>query len=220
MNSSAVDALMRATRSVPVVMVGVSHAVESGFVRSLTRPGGNVTGVVNQAGDLNGKIVDLLRTARPGLQRLGVVWSPANRGSALGFQGMQATAAAAGLRCVSLPVNQTAQIEPALAVAGSEGVEALLVHPTQPIAVGGRRIMAWALAQRVATVGQASWVRDGFLMSYPANNEAVYRAAAAQVDRVLRGAKPADLPVEQPTRFDLVLNLKAATRALPACARP
>jgi putative ABC transport system substrate-binding protein len=213
-NSSAVEALMRATTSIPLVMVGVSHAVEVGFVRSLARPGGNVSGVVNQAGDLQAKFIELLRTVRPGLQRFGVVWSPANRGSALGFRDTQAAAAAAGLRCVSLPVDETAQIETALAAAVAEGVQALTVHPTQAIAGGWRRILAWTLAQRVpALVGQASWVREGFLMSYWANTVELYRAAAAQVDRILRGAKPADLPVEQPTRFDLVLNLKTA-RAL------
>jgi putative tryptophan/tyrosine transport system substrate-binding protein len=214
-SSSAVEALMRATRTIPIVMWGVSHAVEAGFVQSMARPGGNVTGVTNQAGDLQAKFVELLRSVRPGLQRLGIVWSPANRGSALAAQDMKAAAEAAGLRSVSLPVDQTAQVESALATAVAEGVQALQVHPTPAIAGGWRRIKDWALAQRVATLGQALWVREGFLMSYWANPHDLARMAAAQTDRILRGAKPADLPVQQPTRFDLVLNLKTA-RAIGA----
>jgi putative tryptophan/tyrosine transport system substrate-binding protein len=209
-NSRAVDALRKATATIPIVMVNVSHAVEVGFVASLARPGGNVTGVVNQAGDMQGKFIELLRSVRPELKTLGIVWSPNNRGSALAFKDAQAVAQGAGVRLLSLPADRSADIEPLLAAAQREGVQALIVHPTPPIGLAWRRIQAWAIEHKVITLGQAQWVRGGFLMSYWADTPELFRAAAKLVDRILRGAKPADLPVQQPTQFELVVNLKTA----------
>jgi putative ABC transport system substrate-binding protein len=191
-------------------MVGVSHAVETGFVASMARPGGNVTGVTNQAGDMQGKFVELLREARPDLKRLGIFWSPGNVGSALAYKDAEAAARANGLRVVSLPLERAADVEAALQIAGREGVQALQVHPTPGVGTAWRRIMAWANEHKVATLGQAVWVRDGFLMSYWAYIPDLYRIAARFVDRILRGAGPADMPVEQPTRFELRVNLKTA----------
>jgi putative tryptophan/tyrosine transport system substrate-binding protein len=209
-NSRAVDALRKATATIPIVMVNVSHAVEVGFVASLARPGGNVTGVVNQAGDMQGKFIELLRSVRPELKTLGIVWSPNNRSSALAFNDAQAVAQGAGVRLLSLPADRSAEIEALLAAAQREGVQALIVHPTPPIGLAWRRIQAWAIEHKVITLGQAQWVRGGFLMSYWADTPQLFRLAANFVDRILRGAKPADLPVQQPTRFELVINLKTA----------
>ena len=212
-NSRAVDVLRKATATIPIVMVNVSHAVEVGFVASLARPGGNVTGVVSQAGDMQGKFFELLRSVRPDLKTLGVVWSPDNPGSALGFKDAQAVAQGAGVRLLSLPADRAADIEPLLAAARREGVQALIVHPTPTIALAWRRIQAWAIEHKVITLGQAQWVRGGFLMAYWADTPELFRVAGRFVDRILRGTKPADLPVEQPTKFELVVNLKTA-RAL------
>lgn len=208
--SSAVEAMRRATRSIPIVMVFVSDAVESGFVRALARPGGNVTGVTSLAGDMQAKSLDLLRTVRPELKVLGVMWSPGNPGSALALRDMEAVASERGVRVVSLPIERTGQVEAALEVARAQGVQALHVHPPEPIAAAGPALARWALEHRVATLGMAHWVRQGFLMSYWANIADLARIAASFVDRIPRGAAPATLPVEQPTRFDLVLNLKTA----------
>jgi putative ABC transport system substrate-binding protein len=209
-SSGAVDAARRLTRSVPIVMVGVSHAVEAGFVTSMARPGGNVTGVTNQAGDMQGKFVELLLEVRPDLKRLGVFWSPSNVGSALAFTDAEAAAAAKGVRVVSLPLERAADVEGMLQLAGREGVQALHVHPTPGVGSAWRRIIAWANEHKVVTLGQAVWVRDGFLMSYWAVIPDLYRIAAGFVDRILHGARPADMPVEQPTRFELRVNLKTA----------
>jgi putative ABC transport system substrate-binding protein len=209
-NSRAVQALRKATATIPIVMVNVSHAVEVGFVASLAHPGGNVTGVVNQAGDMQGKFIELLQSVRPGLKTLGIVWSPNNRGSALAFKDAHAVAQGAGIRLLPLPADRSADIEPLLAAAQRERAQALIVHPTPPIGLAWRRIQAWAIEHKVITLGQAQWVRGGFLMSYWADTPELFRAAARFVDRILRGAKPADLPVQQPTKFELVINLKTA----------
>jgi putative ABC transport system substrate-binding protein len=209
-NSGAVDAARKATRSIPIVMANVSHAVEAGFVASLARPGGNVTGVINQAGDMQGKFVELVRSVRPDAKTIGVVWSPDNVGSALAFKDLQAMAGSLGVRLLSLPADRTADIGHLLASAQRDGVQALIAHPTSPITLAWPKIQAWALERKVMTLGQAQWVRGGFLMSYWANTPDLFRIAATFVDRILRGAKAADLPVEQPTKFELVINLMTA----------
>jgi putative ABC transport system substrate-binding protein len=221
-NSGAIEAARRATGTVPIVMVNVSHAVESGFVASMARPGGNITGVTNQAGDMQSKFIEMLREVRPGLQHLGVVWSPGNAGSTLAFKDMQAAAQRLGVRVVSLPVEQAAEVERALQIARREGVQALQVHPTPGVGAGWRAIMAWAREHQVVTLGQGAWVREGFLMSYWAVVPDLYRIAAGYVDRILRGERPSTMPVEQPTRFELMLNLKTARAlgvTLPASLR-
>lgn len=210
-NSGAVTAARRATSSIPIVMVNVSHAVEAGFVASLARPGGNVTGVTNQASDMQGKFVELLRTVRPDTTRIGVVWSPDNAGSALAFNDAQGVARGQAIALLSLPVERPSDLEAVLAGALRDGVQAVIVHPAPAIVPAWRRILAWAVEHRVATLGQAQWVREGFLLSYWANTADLFRIAATFVDRILRGAMPAELPIEQPTRFELVVNIKTAT---------
>ena len=209
-NSGAVTAARKATSAIPIVMVNVSHAVETGFVASLARPSGNVTGVTNQAGDMQGKFVELVRSVRPDIRRIGVVWSPDNFGSALGFEGAQAVARSLEISVLSLPASRPSDLEHLLPTALREGVQGLIVHPTPAIVPTWRMIQAWAIDHKVVTLGQAQWVRGGFLMSYWARTSDLYRMAATFVDRILRGATPADLPVEQPTRFELVINLKTA----------
>lgn len=218
-SSASVEAARQATRTVPIVLTNVSHAVEVGFVASLARPGGNVTGVVNQAGDLTAKYIELLRELRPDLKRYGVIWHPGNPGSALGFRSADLAAAKAGIDHVSLPMNEAREFAATLALARREGVQALNVHPIPALAGQIRHIIPWALEHKVATLGQAPWVRAGFLLSYWAYTPDLHRTAARQVDRILRGASPAEMPVEQPTRFELVLNLKTA-RAIGARVPP
>ena len=210
-SSGAVTAARKSTSSIPIVMVNVSHAVETGFVASLARPGGNVTGVTNQAGDMQGKFVELVRSIRPDTRKIGVVWSPDNVGSALGFRDSQAVARSVGISILSLPASRSSDLEHLLPAALREGVQALIAHPTPAIVPTWRLIQAWAVDHKVVTLGQAQWVRGGFLMSYWARTPDLFRMAATFVDRILRGATPADLPVEQPTRFELVINLKTAT---------
>lgn len=131
-------------------------------------------------------------------------------GSALSITDAEAAAATKGVRVVSLPLERAADVEGMIQLAGREDVQAVHVHPTPGVGSAWRRIIAWANEHKVVTLGQAVWVRDGFLMSYWAVIPDLYRIAAGFVDRILRGARPADMPVEQPTRFELKVNLKTA----------
>lgn len=209
-HSGVVAAIQAALPATPIVVVNISHAVEAGYAQSLQRPGGQITGVVNQAGDLAGKTLELLREMRPGLSRLGVLWSPSNPGSALGHKAHAELVKKLGLRLYSWPIEDPAEVDAALVAARRDGIEAINVHPTTAVAPRVRQVLNWSLEAKVATVGQASWVRNGYLMSYWARTTDLYRTAAGFVDRVLRGAKPADLPIAQPTTFDLVVNVRTA----------
>ena len=209
--SQGVDALRKATRTIPIVMTGLVDPVKAGYVASLAHPGGNITGVSNQTGDLTDKLLELRLSIKPDLKKLGVLWSPNNAGSALGFEASQVVAHAHGIEQISLPVDAPADLGPALAKAQREGVEWLTVHPTAAIHPGFPQILAWATEHRVMTDSiTASFTRRGLLMSYGADYRDLGRISATFVDRILRGAKPADLPVEQPTKFELIINLKAA----------
>lgn len=210
-NSQAVDAVRKATRTVPIVMAGLSHAVEPGYVASLAHPGGNITGVINQGADLIGKRIELLFSIRPDMRKMGVLWSPNNRNSALAFKDIQGVARGVGLPLVSLPVDALVDLGPALAKAQREGVPALLVHPTPAIISGFRQIVSWANENRVITITMIGGLAHrGFLLSYGADFKDVFRISATYVDRILRGANPAELPVQRPTKFELVVNLKTA----------
>jgi len=210
-DSQAVDAVRKATRTIPIVMSNVISAVEAGYVASLAHPGGNITGVTNAAGEIGNKGVELFLSIRQDLRKMGLLWSPNNRGSGLGFKPMQDHASRLGLAVVSLPVDASAELGPALAKAQREGVQALYVHPTPAIFSGYRQIVDWAKQNRVMT-GSISNVlaRRGFLLSYGADFKDVWRITATFVDRILRGAKAAELPVEQPTKFEMIVNLKTS----------
>jgi putative ABC transport system substrate-binding protein len=210
-NSQAVDAARKATRTIPIVMTGPTHAVEPGYVVSLAHPGGNITGVINQSTDLNGKQFELLFSIRPDMRKMGLMWSPNNRGSALGFKDMQVVARGLSVALVSLPVDAIADVGPALAKAQHEGVQTLFVHPTSAVASGFREIESWATKNRVITGSQfGGFTRAGFLLSYAADFKDLWRISATYIDRILRGAKPAELPVQRPTKFELIVNLKTA----------
>ncbi len=210
-NAQAVDALRKATRTIPIVMSGLSQAVESGYVASLAHPGGNITGVIHSGPDLIGKHFELLFLIRPDMRKMGVMWSPNNRNSALAFKDQQVVARSLGVALVSLPVDALVDLGPALAKAQREGVPALTVHPTPAIVGGFRQIVSWANENRViAFTGFSAFARGGFLMSYGADFKDIWRNCATYVDRILRGAKPAELPVQRPTKFELVVNLKTA----------
>ena len=209
--SQGVDALRKATRTIPIVMSPVAAPVKAGYVASLAHPGGNITGVSNQANDLSDKLLELRLSIKPDLKKLGVLWSPNNAGSALGFKAGQVGVRTHGIEQVSLPVDAPAELGPALAKAQREGVEWLSVHPTAAIAPGLPQILAWATQHRVMTDSiTTGFTRRGLLLSYGPDYKDLWRISATFVDRILRGAKPADLPVEQPTKFVLSINLKAA----------
>jgi ABC-type uncharacterized transport system substrate-binding protein len=208
--TAAVIAAKQTTSIIPIVFGQAGDPVGTGLVASLARPGGNVTGLSNQSADLAGKRIGLLREIIPSLHRVAIM---ANVGSPIGGLEMgdfKATALALGLETVPVEIQRAEDIAPAIE-ALKERVDALYVV-TEPLVNTNRvQISKLSLDARLPTLhGQAAYAEAGGLMSYGANIPDLFRRAADYVDKVLRGAKPADLPVEQPTKFDLTINLMTA----------
>ncbi len=211
--TAAVIAAKKATPAIPIVFATAGDPVGTGLVASLARPGGNVTGLSNQSADLPGKRIQLLREVVPGLRRLAIM---ANVGSPIGVLEMgqaEAAARALGLEDVKLQVRRAEDIAPAIETL-SGSAQGLYVVTDPLLNTNRNSINALALTAQLPTVhGERAYVEGGGLLSYGPNFPDLFRRAADFVDKILRGAKPADIPVEQPTKFDLVVNLKTA-RAL------
>ena len=205
-----VIAAKRATSTIPIVFAAVGDPVGIGVVASLSRPGGNVTGLSLQSADLAGKRLEILREIIPGLRRVVVLTNADSPNAALEIREVQSAAQTLGFDVVFEKIRRAEDIAPALAVPKA-GTDALYVQ-TDPIFNTHRsRIMALALDARVPTIsGTREYVEAGSLISYGANLTDLFRRAGDIVDKILRGAKPSDLPVQQPTKFDLMLNLKTA----------
>jgi putative tryptophan/tyrosine transport system substrate-binding protein len=203
-------AAKQATSVIPIVFGTAGDPVRLGLVASLARPGGNVTGLSNQSADLPGKRLELLRDVVPGLRRVAVMANVGSPIGALEMDEVQAAARTLGLEVVPLEIRRPEDIGPALESLKG-GADALYVV-TDPVVNSNRiRINTLANAARLPTMhGERAYVEAGGLMSYAANFPDLFRRAAEQVDKILRGAKPGDIPVEQPTKFDLVINLTTA----------
>jgi putative ABC transport system substrate-binding protein len=211
----AVRAAEQASSSIPIVFVANPDPIGSGLVPSLARPGGRITGLSDMHSDLAAKRLELLKEVAPSLSRVAVLHGD-NAVARRGLKDTQAAAAALGLTLVPVEVKGTAglaDLDRLLATIQRERAEALNVLFG---AAGShiRRVAALAVERKVLTIGSSmESTESGYLLSYGANFPELYRRAAAYVDKILRGAKPGDLPVEQPTKFELVINLKTA-RAL------
>jgi putative ABC transport system substrate-binding protein len=203
--------LKERTTTIPVVMLNTSYPVEAGFVVSLARPGGNITGITNQLQDLTLKNVELMRELVAGLQRFGLIWEPDNVGSRLGAAELRDRFPGIGVTLVSAPLRSADDLDAAFDILARERAEAVLIHAT-PIASRQRaRIIQFAATRRLPTLTPADvHMRAGYLVSYGPDWIDMHRRAAHYVDRILRGASPAELPVEQPTRFHLGFNLQTA----------
>ena len=210
--SLATKAAMEATPSIPIVFVAVADPIGSGFVASLGRPGGHVTGVTNQFSDLAGKSLQLARDVVPGLRHIAIVWNPADSGSALGFKRAQDLYPSLGVKVTSAPVGSPDEFDRAFEIVTQERPDFLEVHPTPVIQRNRQRIAEFALRKRIPTItGFRAMVEDGSLMmSYGPDFADLFRQAAHYVDKILKGARPVDLPVEQPTRFELIVNRRVA----------
>jgi putative ABC transport system substrate-binding protein len=207
-------AAKRATATLPIVMVSVGDPIGTGLVQSLARPGGNVTGLSNLGRDLSAKQVELFRDAVPGLRRIGLVHNPRNPASIVQFEEAKtAFRHLPGLEAID-EATPDAQYAPAIARLAERGANGLFFVP-DPSTIGNRAIIAErTLALRLPTMFQRRENVDaGGLMSYGADLVNMFRQSAGYVDRLLKGAKPADLPVAQPEKFELVLNRRTA-RAL------
>jgi putative tryptophan/tyrosine transport system substrate-binding protein len=208
-----IQAAKNATRTIPIVMVGVGiDPVEAGFVESLARPGGNVTGVTNLSRELGGKRLELLKEAVPKVVRVAVLYDPAILGSVLEVKEVLPVAARAlGLTVRSWEVRDADGFERVFAALNKDRPDGLYVLGGPRINANEKRIARFALKSRLPSMYYTrEAVEAGGLMSYGADQADRYRRVAYYVDRILKGAKPADLPVEQPTKFELVINLKTA----------
>jgi putative tryptophan/tyrosine transport system substrate-binding protein len=204
-------AAKHATQTIPIVMTTAINPVGAGLVASLARPGGNLTGLSGLGAALNEKRLELLQEVVPGLTRVAVLWNAANPANATAWHETQAAAHALGLRLHSQEVRGPQDFEGAFARMAQARPEALLVLSDALIGMHRSQIVAFATQQHLPGMfaGRPSVV-DGGLMYYGPNPSNNYRRAAYYVDRILKGAKPADLPVEQPMKFELVINLKTA----------
>jgi putative tryptophan/tyrosine transport system substrate-binding protein len=208
--TAAVIAAKQTTSVIPIVFGTAGDPVGTGLVTSLARPGGNVTGLSNQSADLAGKRIGLLREVVPGLRRVATMTNAGSSIAMLEMGDVKAAALALGLETVPVEIRRAEDIASTIE-ALKDRADALYVV-TEPLVNTNRvQINKLALEMRLPTLhGQAAYVEAGGLMSYGANIPDLFRRAGNYVDKILRGTKPADLPVEQPTKFDLVINLKTA----------
>jgi putative tryptophan/tyrosine transport system substrate-binding protein len=208
--TGAVIAAKEATTAIPIVFTSAGDPVATGLVASLARPGGNVTGLSNQLPDAASKRLELLREVLPGLRRLVILADVSSPIGMLEMREVQATAGTLGLEVATSEIRRAEDITPAFdALKGR--ADALYVVPTPLVTTYRVRINTLALGARLPTVhGLREYAEAGGLMSYGPNLSNQFRRAADFVDKILRGAKPADIPVEQPTKFDLIINLTAA----------
>jgi putative ABC transport system substrate-binding protein len=204
------DSAREATSTIPIVVALMSDPVGTGLVSSLARPGGNITGMSIQSTDLAGKRIELLKETIPALRRFAILAYVDYAGTMLDVGAIHTASKSIGLEVVTIPIRRAKDIEPALASLDPQ-LQAVYVPPN--ILVNTNRILINKLAQerRLPTMhGFREYVVSGGLMSYGPNTANLFRRAAEYVDKILRGAKPMDLPVEQPTEFDLVVTLKVA----------
>ena len=204
-------AAKKASGTIPIVFAAANDPVGTGLVSSLARPGGNITGLSTMTPDLDGKRLELLKEAFPKVARVAFLWESGGTRGNQTLTDMEAPAKALGLKLQSLPVRSLDDFDSAFARAKRDGAQALITTTGSLINTQQRRVLDLAAKNRLPAIYHYSeFVEAGGLMSYAPNQADLWRRAADFVDKILKGAKPADLPVEQPTKFELVINLKTA----------
>jgi putative ABC transport system substrate-binding protein len=207
----AILAAKQATKTIPIVMVATVDPVATGLVDSLARPGGNITGLTTLGRELSGKRLELLKEVVPRISRVGVLWEPDAPAAAISFKEYEAAARPLRIQLQSLEVRGPNDMEGAFQAATKGHVNALITVRSILLIRYPRRIADLALKSRLPSMYETGqYVEAGGLMSYSANATDQYKRAAVYVDKILKGAKPADLPVEQPTKFEFVINLQTA----------
>ena len=208
---TVVPSLLQATRTVPIVFVQVVDPVGAGFVDSLARPGGNVTGFTSFEYGLSGKWLELLKQIAPGVTRVGVIRDPAIAAGTGLFGAIQAMAPSLGMEVSPVNVRDEGEIERAVTTFGRSENNGLIVTASALVRVHRDLIVALATRHKLPAIyWERSLVADGGLISYGPNFIDLYQQAAGYVDRILKGEKPADLPVQAPTKYELAINLKTA----------
>ena len=210
-NPNAVLSAKRATTTIPIVMMHTPDPVQLGFVASLARPGGNITGVTTLSADLSVKQLELLKEAVPRTSRVALLWNPENPWHKTTIKALQERSGSLGFHLQVLEVRGADDVGIAFQAMTAEGAQAVLVLADPMTFFHRRRLAELAIRHRLPMIGGLpDYAEAGSVMSYWANTTDVSRRAASYVDRILKGAKPGDLPVEQPTKFELVINLKTA----------
>jgi putative tryptophan/tyrosine transport system substrate-binding protein len=209
--SAAISAAKNATSTIPIVMATTGDPVGSGFVKSLARPGGNITGLSNMGGDTGAKLLDLLLTAVPKVSRVGVLVTPTSTTYRAISESIQAGAQNTSVKVLIAEARTPQEIETAFAMMAKESAGAVIVGAAPLFALHRPQIAQLAIKYKMPSIfGNRAYVEAGGLMSYGYKLTENYLRAASYVDKILKGAKPGDVPVEQPTKFELVVNLKAA----------
>jgi len=209
--TQAAWAAQHATNTIPIVLGAALDPVAQGLVASYARPGGNITGVASAPVGVQGKTVQVLTEAIPGLSRVAILWSSANPAHTLTVREAQGAAQGLGLQTQLLDVREASELDSAFAAMARERAEALVVLSDQLFFTHRTRLAELTGVHRLPTIyGNREYVEAGGLMAYGTNFRANFRRAAVYVDKILKGANPADLPIEQPMNFELVLNLKTA----------
>jgi putative ABC transport system substrate-binding protein len=207
----ATDPAKKATETIPIVMAYDSDPVGAGFVSSLARPGGNVTGLTSMGAELSGKRLELLMEVVPKLSRVAVLWNATVPGSADGLKDAEIAARSLTLKLQALEVRSPNDIDDAFRAARKNQAEALMTASNPITFTHRKRVSDLAVKMRLPTIhGQIQFADAGALIVYGPNDADMYRRAATYVDKILKGAKPAELPVEQPVKFDLVININTA----------
>jgi ABC-type uncharacterized transport system substrate-binding protein len=206
-----------ATTTIPVVVVVSNDPVASGLVASLGRPGGNITGLTYVHDMLAGKSVELLKEAVPQISRVAVLWNPNHVDPE--FRETQRASETLGVQLQSLEVRQPSDFDGAFQAVSREGAEALIVLGSRLIFLNRQRVGDFVEQNKLVLVGVSRWLMDaGALLSYGPNTSDLFRRASTYIDKILKGARPSDLPMQQPTTFELTINLKTAKKlglALP-----
>ena len=206
-----VRAVKNATTTIPIVMAGVSDAVELGFVASLARPGGNITGTSVLAPELSGKLLELTKEAIPKASRMAVLAYSSSPNWKLYFKQMEGPARSLGVQLLAFQLGAPDEIDSVFGTLRSKRAEAVIIPASGFLFLYRKRITELAAQSRLPAISSnAPWAEEGYLLAYGPISGESSRRAAMYVDKILKGAKPAELPVEQPTKFELVINLKTA----------
>ncbi len=210
-SSIYVEAAKRATSTIPIIFVSHADPIGSGHVASLARPGGNITGFSLMMTETNAKGLELLKEAVPGLSRVAVLWDPATPSHGPGLNAVEVAGPPLGLRLQTLAVRGATEFDSAFSAIIRERAGGVLVLSTPLFIAGAKPLAELAIKHKLPTMfGPREHVEAGGLMSYSPDRADLWRRGATYVDKILKGAKPADLPVQQPTRFEFVINLKTA----------
>ena len=207
----AIAAVKRQTQTIPIVMAISTDPVATGFVSSLAHPGGTVTGLSNMSAVLGAKRLELLNEVVPGLSRVAIMWNPDARGALLDYKETEEAARSRRMQLQSVEVSQAGDFERAFAALKTERADAVIVAPTALMVTNRGQIASLALKYRLPSMfGAREMVDAGGLMAYGPSLAEMWRRSVTYIEKILKGAKPGDLPVEQPTKFELVINVKTA----------